>query len=139
MNRHNSQSIVHCFAIRDLLWLIALCAIVAAIWSVIRQAARYSPYETYDKWPRALLAMIGDNANLRQEVEPYGYEGIWHHHSVWRIKAGSQLRDVLFAKNDLQRTDICHPKVLELRRSVPAAWDKFSWDRCIWHATPGYG
>jgi hypothetical protein len=131
------------FTMRGLLLLTAVCAIVTAfcvfVYDTRRRQAGYGPCATFDEWPRALVQLIGENKTLQRDVEPYGLGRFFDGRSIWRIRAGSPLRDALFDNNDLQATDVNHPKASELMGSLPNTWGKYQWNHCTWHATPGYG
>jgi hypothetical protein len=143
MDQPESKSARLRYTTRGLLLLTAVCAIVTAfcvfMYNATCQQAGYGPYSTFDDWPGALVQLIGENKTLRRDVEPYGLGQFIDHRSIWRIRAGSQLRNILFDNNDLQKTNVNHPKASELMDSLPKTWNKYQWDRCKWHATPGYG
>src|SRR5688500_33692 len=125
------------FTTRGLFLLTAVCAILTAccvfVYTATRHQAGYGPYATFEEWPRALVKLIGENKSQQRDVEPYGLGQFIDHRSIWRIRAGSPLRDALLENKDLQAADINHPKASELMKSLPNTWGKFQWDRCTWH------
>lgn len=143
MDQNESSSIRIRFTTRALLLLTFVCAAVTAscvyLHNATRQRMGFGPYASFDEWPRALIDLIGDDAAFHRDVQPFGLGQFIDHRSIWRIRRGSPLRDRLFGNNELESTNSNHPKAAELIASAPAAWGKHSWDRCAWHATPGYG
>lgn len=131
------------FTTRRLLLFVLACALLTGtcvhLVNKSRQQFGYGPYPSFEKWPRALVALIGDDLSLRNDVQPFGLVEFIDHRSIWRIKSGSPLWDKLVAQNALEPTDINHPMARELIDSVPSYWTKPRWDRCKWHATTDYG
>lgn len=131
------------FTLRGLLLLTLLCAVASAtigyLFNVSRKEMGYGPYASSDEWPSSLISMIGQDADLYNDVQPFGLGQFIDHRSIWRIKSGSPLRTVLFETNDLKPTDGNHPKASTLISSAPSVWGKYRWSHCMWHATPGYG
>ena len=131
------------YTTRGLLLLTLICAVATALcvsfYNAVRRTSGVGPYATFEEWPRSLVALIGEDKTLRDEVEPFGLSSFIDHRSIWRIKPDSNLCEQLFEKNELGPTDINHPKVGELVNSVPSVWGKYPWSRCTWFATPGYG
>jgi len=115
--------------------------VAVSLYTSVRRQVGYGPYATFDEWPRALIDLIGDDADLRSEVYPYGLEGFVDvdHRSIWRIDSGSPLQQALLDEHALNPTNASHPKAAELIASVPKGWNRYHWDRCTWYTSPGYG
>ena len=131
------------FSLKSLLIFTCFAAILCACGVFLYQKTRhdwgYGPYDAFSEWPRSLVEMIGSDTALIVDVEPYGLGNFIDHRSIWRIKPGSPLRQLLFDKNTLAATNADHPKVPELIDSVPSKWKACRWEDCNWYATPGYG
>lgn len=107
--------------------------------SGLRKEKREGPFENFDAWPLALKRLVGEDTNLRQDVEPYELDAWVDHRSIWRLPADSPLYDRLLRQNPFEPADRKHPMAARLMESVPATWGQPQWSQCIWHATPGYG
>lgn len=96
-------------------------------------------FESYQKWPLALKALVDAKPELREDVEPYGLMQFIDHKSIWLIAPGSELRNLLDDQHELELVGPNHPMANKLVESIPAHWKAAIPKNCHWHATPGYG
>ncbi len=131
------------FSIRGLMLVTLLCGLVLSscvyVLSGLRVETREGPYKSFNAWPLALKRLIGEDASLQQDVEPYELDAWVDHRSIWRLRANSPLYDRLLEQNPFEPADGKHPMAARLMESVPADWGQHRWSQCLWYATPGYG
>lgn len=131
------------FTTRGFLLVTLLCGLTLGVCvyllSGLRVEKREGPYNSFDSWPLALKRLIGEDANLRQDIEPYELEAWVDHRSIWLLRADSPLYDRLLKQNPFEPADHQHPMAGRLMESVPSAWGQPRWGQCVWYATPGYG
>lgn len=131
------------FTIRRLMLVTLLCGLALGscvyLFSGLRAKKREGPYENFDAWPLALKRLLGEDANLRQDVEPYKLDAWVDQRSSWRLQAASPLYDRLLEQNSFEPADSKHPMANQLMESMPKNWVPPRWSQCLWYATPGYG
>lgn len=116
-----------------------LCGGVAVLYQQARKALGVGPYRSFDQWPRSLVALIGDDQSLRDDVVPIGLGEFVDHASIWRIQPGSPLRQRLFDAYTLEATTANHPEASTFFANIPQQWKHCVEADCNWYATPGYG
>ena len=116
-----------------------VCALLTSAYRRHQREMGRGPLRDPEEWPRALQELIGDDHELRSDVQVYGLGGFIDHHSIWLIEGSSPLANRLTTSHEFQPATRSHPMADRLISSIPPGWPRPDLSACSWQATPGFG